>query len=497
MPSQYFALIDDRLVEDAMFLRRGLGMPRLLSPQPVVDPGESLGAVLRDRDGLWRMWYCVYVIRDPQVDLVGCDTPECIAYSRDGITWEKPALNLVDDPLYAKHPNAIIGPKQRDANGRYLSGWGGPSGLDVLDAAMTPHPCARARFTGLTTSFPIDTIGGVCLMHSDDGIAWTAYPENPVIIGSPDTQNTLLWDARIGKYVCYLRPTVYCGVERHANRKMARAESDDLIHWTPPRVVLDTDERDAPAFDIFDEPGMNGPRGRAQQFQGMSPFILNGCYLAFTWFYDARQGIFWNELIHSDDGLAWKREALREPFTGDGRPAGFRGKLFVPAAGAPILVGDEYYFYQCAMPFGHHDGATADIDPDKPNRATILESTSIYGLAIKRDRWIGYEAGDYEGELLTTPLDWEGGSPLYLNCEVEDGGYITVEVEDQWGRPVKDAHLDEIPPIAGPLDAVDHLVPFGPGPKTIMRFPPIGPIRFRFRLRNATLYGWSFRSAGA
>lgn len=493
MSIQYFALVDDRLVEDTLLLRRGLGMPRLLRPDPVVDPGESLGAVLRDKDGLWRMWYNVYVIRDPEVDLVGCETPECLAYSNDGINWEKPNFNLFSDPGYEKHPNVILGKHQRDKHGRYIGGWGAASGLDVIDSEVTPHPCARARFTGLSTCFPVDTIGGICVLSSDDGINWEMYPENPVIIGSPDTLNTLIWDAKIGKYVCYLRPTIHTGMEMHANRKMARSESEDLIHWSPPRVIIDTDERDAPAFDYYEEPGMGGfVRGRTMQFQGLSPFILNGTYMGFTWFYDVRQGIFWNEMLHSDDGIAWKREALREPFTGDGRPDGFHGKLFVPASGAPILVGDEYYFYQCAMPFGHHEGATADIDGGMVNRAEILESTSVYGLAIKRDRWIGYEAAEHEGELLTTPMDWEGGNPLYLNAEIKDGGYITVELEDAWGRPIRDSHLDEIPPITGPLDAVDHLVPFGPGPKTIMRWRPTGPVRFRFRLQHATLYGWKF-----
>ena len=43
----------------------------------------------------------------------------------------------------------------------------------------------------------------------------------------------------------------------------------------------------------------------------------------------------------------------------------------------------------------------------------------------------------------------------------------------------------------GPLDAVDHQLTFGPGPKTIVKVPPVGPIRLRFRLRKAKLFGWS------
>jgi hypothetical protein len=46
----------------------------------------------------------------------------------------------------------------------------------------------------------------------------------------------------------------------------------------------------------------------------------------------------------------------------------------------------------------------------------------------------------------------------------------------------------------GPLDETDHIVTFGPGPKTIMRFPSVGPVRFRMFMKRATLYGWSYES---
>ena len=94
------------------------------------------------------------------------------------------------------------------------------------------------------------------------------------------------------------------------------------------------------------------------------------------------------------------------------------------------------------------------------------------------------------GELLTRPLAFECAR-LWLNVRIARGGHVQLEVEDQWGRPVKDWHLDEIPPITGPVDDVDHPVTFGPGPKTVMKIPPIGPVRFRFKMRNAQLFGWS------
>ncbi|HOK80673.1 MAG TPA: hypothetical protein PK303_08145 [bacterium] len=492
MERKTFALIDERLVEDTLHLRRALEVPEFPHKKPVVSPGEGIGSVLRDKSGLWRMWYTVFITRDPQKDMVGCETPMALAYSHDGIAWEKPDLKIAKDPIYKDHPNIVVHAKMKDINGRFVSGWGGPAGMCILDAEITPHPRARKRFTGLYVDFPIDVIGGICIADSDDGIHWTIWPESPVIIGSPDTQNILLYDENIKKYVCYLRPVIHCGMDRHANRKIARCESEDLIHWTVPKVVLDTDELDAPGLEVFDEPGMRGARGRNKQFQGISPFIRNSCYIAFTWFYDAVKGIFTNELVHSSDGINWKREPLREPFIADDKPEGFRGKLPVPFGSPPIDVEDTMYFYTSNTPYGHHEIAVADINGSVKNRKQLLESNEIYLITLKRDRWVFYQAGEIEGELLTSPVEWEGGGSFCINAKVEKDGYIRVEVDDIYGRKINDAHLDEIHLITGYVDEVDIPVTFGPGPKTVMKFPFAGPIRFRFWMKKAKLYGWSF-----
>lgn len=491
MQPRRFALIDDRLVEDSLLLRRSLGKPELKQREPVLDPGHAFGSVLRDNDGQWRMWYSTFITCDPASSLVGSYTPQHLALSRDGINWEKPTFGSIagyDDP------NIILDAKQRDDFGRYLSGHCGIGGFCVLDNETHPHPYARSRFTALYGAFPLDTVGGILLAHSDDGIRWRAYEENPVLPGNQDTQNILLYDSNLGQYVCFHRPMLYCGVTAHANRKMARSTSNDLVHWSPGQIVLDTDERDAPAWDFYDEPG-NGHRGRLKQFQGMTPWVSNDCYLALAWMYDAPAGTFQLELLHSPDGISWQREALRQAFIGDGLPDGFAGKVPVPMGAAPILVGDEEFFYCSTTPYGHHEGTLAYLGSGELNeekRRAYLETTSIYLLAIKRDRWVGYEAGEREGELLTRPIKWEGGR-LCLNIKIRDGGYLRLQLEDEWGRPHTDLHLDEIPAITGPLDTVDHPVTFGPGPKSIIKLPPGDKVRLRFWLKDAALFGWSLQ----
>jgi hypothetical protein len=94
----------------------------------------------------------------------------------------------------------------------------------------------------------------------------------------------------------------------------------------------------------------------------------------------------------------------------------------------------------------------------------------------------------------SSPIPPEGRQRIVADEErVLRAGHVRVEFEDQWARPVKDWHLDEIPPINGPLDAVDHQLTFGPGPKSIVKIPPVGPIRLRMYLKKTKLFGWSLQ----
>ena len=97
MQRRHFALIDDRLVEDTRLVRRSLGTPVLKCPEPVVNPGEALGSVLRDKNGHWRMWYNFFAAGDPERDMVGCDTLLSLALSDEGVHWNKPSLGLVEE----------------------------------------------------------------------------------------------------------------------------------------------------------------------------------------------------------------------------------------------------------------------------------------------------------------------------------------------------------------------------------------------------------------
>lgn len=483
MAIRIFPLIDERWIEDTYFLRRRLEPPTLLRDEPVIEPAMAYGSVLRDRSGRWRMYYLNG--RHDHDAIIKTDRfqyCEWLAESDDGVEWTCPSLGLVERDG-SRDNNVIMGPHYHDASGADLTGPTGPEGFCVLDGLRHPTPHARARYTALYLAGPMDRPCGICMAYSEDGLTWTGYPENPVIRGWPDNLNNFFYDERLGHYVLYMRPITHAG-PHSANRKIARAESEDLVHWSLPQVVMDTDERDADAFDFFDESAAskgapNPPRGRGVQFYGMTVVPYRGCYLGFLQVYNVRTGGMHLELVHSPDGVRWLRELERTPFAAPRGPGHIDAGMIVSAICHSGIVVDDAHRVYCTATNRNHHGKVLDGDA---MRAGILLYTQ------RRDRWVGYEAGEQEAELLTRPFEWDGGR-LTLNAKIADGGAIGVQLENAWGHPVHEHTRDKFGPLAGPLDSLDAPVLWSgrPGIKSWTS----EPLRLRFFLKHATLYAWS------
>jgi hypothetical protein len=444
---QVIPLIDSRIVAQTFAMRRQVQHPRLRSSEPVLPGAQAYGSVLRDRSGLWRMWY----LGAP----VYC---EYYAVSEDGWHWRRPELDLVAASVRAQldGPNAFLCRNQRDAHGNWLVGTQGPEGFCVLDAEQTPHPAAKARYTALYLA-RTEAEAGMWVAHSDDGIHWIADPASPVIRGWRDTSSALLYDERRSKYVWYGRPAAYAATAMHANRLIACQQSDDLVHWTPDRTILDTDDADADPFSLLDEAVLRAGwdrasaegraaawaaltegqcadsgrplvRGRNRQFYGITPFPYAGLYLGIAWMYDLPSGDMWTELVHSYDGLQWRREPVRVPFV-----PRLPGTCTCTVASPPIAVGDEVWIYDSINNRTHHG---------VPNPAV---AKGIRIVALPRDRWVGYVAGEIQGELLTQVMDRP--DDLRLNAAAEPAGWLRVEVADAGGRPLDGLTRDECEPL--------------------------------------------------
>jgi hypothetical protein len=491
--------IDTRWIAQTFAFKR-----HLTTPEPVTDswlhPGQVYGSVLRDHQGQWRMWY----LDDPVYT-------EHFATSRDGIKWETPNLNLglVNIKTGATLPNAIMTSPQKDAKGRWLSDTQGPEGFCVIDNTVTPHPASRARFTAMYLARWVEDSGkyesGLSFAFSDDGIHWQALEQNPVLTGWMDTGNVFFFDTRINQYVIYGRPNAFVDRVTHANRLIGRSQSPDLIHWTPYHSVLDTDDLDADPMAFLDEAALRAGgtvtkaqqaaawqaitegatkaersliRGRNRQWYGLTVFPYADLYLGVGMMYDIPSGHMWLELLHSQDGLDWRRETIRKPWL-EFQQGRWDYPMQIPIASPPVRVGDEDWIYYSATRKGHHE-STNEMTADAGKEPLRV----IGACRLKRDRWAGYIAGARQAELLTQPMTGPV-SHIELNARVSQGGELRVELCDANGKTLDGFALADCSPITG--DSMAHKVAWS---------SPLPPLPSHWRLRivgtSATLFALTF-----
>jgi hypothetical protein len=482
-------LLDSRPVAHVFAMRREVNRPapRGDAGGVVLPDSQAYGSVLRDRQGAWRMWYLDHPVY--------C---EYLAVSRDGLVWDRPDLGLNlrgPAPDRARLPgNALMTEHQTDADGRALVGGKGPEGFCVLDADITPHPAARGRFLAMYLAHLPAVAGrvpqGLCLADSDDGIRWRARENQPAL---PrwwrDTANMFFYDTRLRRYVWYGRPAVHVTLPGHANRLIGRAESEDLVHWSDERIVLDTDDADADPWDLVDELAFRPDRaesraqiraritedaaanadkplvrGRNRQWYQITVFPVGGLYAGLATLYDIPSGAATVELLHSHDGLDWRREPRRSPFLPE-----YPGSFMAFMSSPPVPVGDELWLYYSTSGRNHH-GVPAPA------------SRAIRVGAIRRDRWVGYVAGDQEGELLTQPLVLTG--PPAINAEVQPGGFLKMEVLDPAGTVLEGYAFNQAIPFEGDALAWQPAWSGNPPAETLVG----RTVRLRLRGRRARIF---------
>lgn len=468
------------------------------------NPASATGTVLPTKDGLI-MWYVSpHRVEGPDGKLIGYETVVRYAESTDGRTFTQPNLGLCEF-RGSRENNIVIGLSQVDARGVPLSGPRGCAGFCVLDASRQPFPHARGRYTALFPTSVPKRGSGLCLAWSDDGLRWTAYPENPVTPAS-DTFCNLLYDPRRQRYALYIRPSAAPDAVRAGPRGvrsvMSRIESADLIRWDNERVVFDTDEADAPAQGIIklgrDSSATEVARGRNVVCYGMTVTPHQLGFIGVAQIYDTTNGQMWCELAHSRDGIDWRREPRREPFIPVG-PAGAwdSGMVGFVAAGGPAAVGDDWHFYYTGNNWTHHFQITAFAE-----RGRMWQ---IGGVRLKRGRLVGYKTGPREsdavatsgsrgvppawtdkGELLTRPFVFTG-SAIHLNADA-GRGRIVAEICDAKGKSLPGFSRDKAVPLAS--DGVSLPLAFGVG--AAVADLQGQTLRLRLHLESAAVFGMSF-----
>ena len=460
--------LDDYLIDETRNVARTLNQPAKYVGNPVMIPlypwegwVELYGTVVRDPDsGQFRMWYLGQGgmgIR--QMSAGGHYSPwppdgwdgtnllftTCYATSADGIFWERPNLGLVE--YEGSKDNNIV-----------LSN---ASGANVIEDTRDPDPARLYKSLFFESRDPdgVPNMGdGVSVAFSPDGLRWTKYDGNPVITRSSDSHSLLGWDHLHGKYVSYCRPSVH---EGNKTRRIGRSVSDDFENWTVPEEVIVPDDDDPPGMEFY----------------GMPVFKYEGLYIGQLWAYqtppEERQirfaGSIDVQLAASRDGVAWERLGGRKPFIPNG-PPGSIDQWEVMTALAPVVMGDELWFYHCATASEH--GFTG-------------RSGQICLAKLRLDGFVSVDATDEMGTLVTKPFRCEGGI-LRINASAR-GGMVGIAVLDESGIQYPGYSRPECALFDG--DATGHHVTWRE--KLSLEELKGRTIRLKLYLRNASLYAFA------
>ena len=415
--------LDDAMLAQTENVWRSLHHPVRAEANPVLVPDRAWegylvlqpGTVIRDEeDGCFKMWYNA----QPSRDRPDAGKNLCYATSSDGANWDKPELGL--EGFDGSTANNIL---LRDVEWTHC----------VLKDAAERDTERRYKLLYWTPAGD-----GIHAAFSADGVRWRPWEDNPVVPrrATGDTFSVMR-DPASGEYWLYHKTRT----PARPIRMVSRMVSEDFLHWSGTRRVL--------APDAFDPPDT--------QFYGLSAFPHADQYLGVLWVYHTYLQTLDMQLVSSRDGLRWDRTADRKLFmhlvpTNEYRGGAFDCMQIYPIS-APVERDGQLWLYYSGFKVPHNTLAA-----DQDGRIGVA--------TLRRDGFCSLDATS-PGWALTRPFTWSGNQ-LRLNAVTspptpghpgDDGGGITVQIEDDQGRAIPGFAAGRCTPFRG--DETDTLVDWG------------------------------------
>lgn len=468
-------LVDDYLI-DSM---KGAARFELHHPTPrdivmVHDaPWEGAGSGYHTvfKDGsIYRMYYKAWHLKVDENGLtIPHDTLGCYAESVDGIHWVKPDLGLFEF-------------EGSTANNIVCEGKGSHDFTPFKDTNPDCPPEASYKAVGYGK-------GGLYGFVSEDAIHWTLVQQDPIMTGYPfDTQNVAFWDSEHGLYRAYVRD-----FDRDApgfgggKRGIRMATSPDFINWTEAEWLIYPDSPPMALYTNQVKPYYRAPhiyvgfptRYVELDWSPSTKKLPNLQHREWRAKSNRRYGTAITEalLMTSRDGLTFKRWG--DPF-------------LAPGLGHPgnWMYGDKYLAWHVVETKNFIKGAPDELSLYATESYWTDNSSALRRYTLRVDGFVSAHAPLEGGELVTKPLVFDG-SELVLNFATAAFGGMRIEIQDAQGNPIDGFRLEDCPELFG--DSIEWVVPFKDGSDLAALAGT--PVRLRFVMKSAGLYGFQFRKS--
>jgi hypothetical protein len=443
--------VDDFLIENTD-LTRVFHMPEKFSGNPVLKPETDLernpggnAAAVPKSGGVWwdptekvfKMWY-----------EAGWIHTICYATSKDGLTWDRPVLDV------RPGTNQVLPPDLTPDSWTVVPDWDAKVPQQRYKMFLRP---------------PGGNMPGVS-MTSPDGIHWT----NRVATGITGDRSTMFHNPFRKKWVYSLRADF-----RERSRRYW--EADDFLagaKWkTGEPVVWAAADRDDPKDPVI---------GQTPQLYNLDAVAYESLMLGFFEIHRGPENEICEKtglpktteltFAYSRDGFHWHRPDRRAHIPAERRDVWDRG--YVQSLGNLCCVhGDKLWFYYSAF----------QGDATKKNRHWLqngMYDRGATGVAfLRRDGFASLDAGAKPGTLTTRPVRFTG-SRLFVNVH-SSRGELRAEMLDDAGRPIAPFTLENCRSVRA--DGTLEPVTWTEGDLASLRGRPV---RIRFTLRDGSLYAF-------
>ena len=268
--------------------------------------------------------------------------------------------------------------------------------------------------------FPPDRVRKDDLVNPEQGFSSPkkenmGFPSEDDFVMHREAEDYIHRYLKVPKYVHTRALRLYAWSGVGCNRRIARAESDDFLHWTLPETVIRPDELDPPKFYNI-KAGMYHRMyfGTLQVFQAWNYSRFPGDPLQEPEVTDI-------QLTFSRDGKKWDRLANRPNFIPRGIMGAFDGGLIMTSAPPLVESEDHIFIFYTGSQFSH----------------LVAGGERAIGVArLPKERLVARVAGDELGVLITKPFILDGER---LEVNVDARGYkshpgqMKVEVTDIMG----------------------------------------------------------------